>query len=190
MITDEYKQQIRQTREGWQDWGSSASRNCSALLRYLNRDKNIHTVLDFGCGTQSFAEFIKGAQKGGILRPDIQIIGYDPSVPGLDRLPDDRFDLIHSTDVMEHIEPEMLDETIAWQRSHAWRQFHHIDCNATNDRLPDGRDVHLIVEPPEFWLDKYTDDKNWLVMEWHTHGRRRRKVFPRTSTTIITEYNP
>ncbi len=190
MISDDYKKQIRQTREGWADWGSSAAKNQSPFLRYVNRDKNIHDILDFGAGTGSFGKFVRDAQAGGILRKDVTVHEYDPSVEFISKLPERRFDLIVSNDVMEHVEPEYVDETIKWQLAHSWRQYHHIDCNETRDRLPDGRDVHLTVRPPHWWLEKYTSRPDWQLMEYHVHNRRRRKVFPRVSTTIITEYSP
>ena len=89
---------------------------------------------------------------------------YDPSVPGKDGTPYSNFDAIITTDVLEHIEPESLDETLAWMRDHALHyQFHHIDCNDNKELLPDGRSVHLIVESMGWWQDKLAV-AGWKVM--------------------------
>jgi len=189
MISDEYKEQLRQTREGWEGWGSSAGRNGAlALTQALEKRTQIVSVLDFGCGTGVMGEVVRLHQANGLLRKDVVIHDYDPSVPGKDVIPTGQFDMIMSCDVMEHIEPESLDETLAWQRDHCkYTMFHHIDCNETRDRLPDGRDVHLIVQPPEWWQAKYASPQ-WnlqqrTILEKYKAGR----LLPRTSVTLILD---
>lgn len=184
MIRDEYKADLKTYRsKSNPNWGSSAVRNAGDhIVRWINKQHTIHSILDFGCGTGTLGKYINEHC------PDVVVTGYDPSVEGIDVLPKDRFDLIITTDVLEHIEPCSLNETLNWIHGHARRQFHHIDCNETNDRLPDGRDVHLIVEPPEWWLSKLQySNPGWILMEWHIHHKRKRKRYPRTSTTIIME---
>lgn len=181
MIRDEYKKQLKETRDGWEGWGSSAVRNAGPeIVRYLNKHKEIITVLDFGCGTGVLGDYVRE-------NVDRQLVWteYDPSVEGKDTIPEGVFDLIITVDVMEHIEPESLDETMDWIRQHGWRQYHHIDCNETRDRLPDGRDVHLIVESPLWWKTTL-EHRSWVLMEYHTHEKRKRSRM-RTSTTIVVE---
>lgn len=193
MIRDEYKQQLKETRAGWEGWGSSAARNCDGLIRYLNKHTAIKTVLDFGCGTGMLGQHIRQYQDAGLLRKDIVWYEYDPSVDGKDELPPlgeaaVRYDLIVSLDVMEHIEPQSLDATLLWIRNNSDRQYHHIDCNETRDRLPDGRDVHLIVQEPDWWERKLVPPAyGWQIMERHVHDKRKRSRFPRRSCTFIIE---
>jgi SAM-dependent methyltransferase len=188
MIRDEYKQQLKETRAGWEGWGSSAARNCDALIRYLDKHKHIKDVLDFGCGTGALGKWLRQNQEAGTLRKDITIHEYDPSVDGKDVIPTRSFDLIVSLDVLEHVEPDDLAETLGWMRDRAPRQYHHIDCNSTEDRLPDGRDVHLIVETPEWWEDQLlSPDHGWITIERHVHDKRKRGRFPRRSCTFIIE---
>ncbi len=192
MITDEYKKQLRQTRERWKDWGSSAPKNCDHLVKYLNKHANIKDVLDFGCGTGSLKVHLTRLQQTGVLREGITIHEYDPSRSDVDKLPTRTFDLIISLDVLEHVEPEELSNTLQWMAEHAPRQYHHIDCNdGGGNKLPDGRDVHLIIEPPDWWYDRFAQEfHDYKFMEVHVHHLRRRKRFPRTSTTVIMEYSP
>ena len=182
MIRDEYRKQLVETRAGWEGWGSSAVRNAGPeIVRWLNKQTTIQTVLDFGCGTGTLGAYVRRE----VLRP-LKWSEYDPSVEGKDTIPTDRFDAIISVDVLEHIEPVSLDATLGWIRDHSRRQYHHVDCNETNDRLPDGRDVHLIVRPPEWWRDRLAVP-GWTLMEYHEHHKRKRGRYPRTSTTVIVE---
>lgn len=184
MIRDEYVEQLRQHRGNDPDWGGSAVRNAGdAIVRWLNKHKAIATVLDFGCGAGTLKPFIEKNARAGITVDE-----YDPSVDGKTRLPTDTYDLLITTDVLEHVEPASLDDTLRWMNGHSRRQFHHIDCNETKDRLPDGRDVHLIVQPPEWWLSKLQySNPGWALMEWDIFHKRKRGRYPRTSTTIIME---
>lgn len=188
MIRDEYRKQLVETRAGWEGWGSSAVRNAGPeIVRWLNKQKAIKTVLDFGCGTGTLGKFIAEEQRRGYLRSDIVWSEYDPSVPGKDAIPDGEYDAIVSVDVLEHIEPASLAGTLDWIRQRSRRQYHHIDCNATEGRLPDGRAIHLIVRPPEWWRDTLVVPGWWTLMEYHEHHKRKRGRYPRTSTTIIVE---
>jgi SAM-dependent methyltransferase len=186
MISDKYKADLQQHRQDHQEWGGSAVRNAGDhVVRYINKHDEIHTVLDFGCGTGTLGDYVRQHC------PGVRVVSYDPSIPGIDTIdPTILFDLIVSVDVLEHVEPKDLATTIAWMRSNSQRQFHHIDCNETNSRLPDGRDVHLIVKPPEWWEAQlsYTEVADgWNIMERHVHDKRKRSRFPRTSCTFIFE---
>jgi SAM-dependent methyltransferase len=183
MIRPEYVEVLKKTRESWKDWGSSASNNCDGLVKYLNKHDLITSVLDFGCGTGSLKYYLNARTD---LRSGIVIDEYDPSIDEYDELPDKHYDLIVTLDVLEHVEPESLDETLAWIDEHSLRQYHHIDCNdGGGDKLADGRDVHLIIEPPSWWVIKVSRD-GWRVMRWDRHSVWKRGRY-RTSTTIIKE---
>ena len=150
MITESYRDTLIEHRKTNPEWGGSAVRNAGDhIVRWLNKRKDITSVLDFGCGIGTLGKYVQG-ERG--IDGDIEWHEYDPSIPGKDTLPDRMFDAIVTTDVMEHIEPESLDGTLDWLCEHAahW-QFHHIDCNLNAKHLPDGRSVHLIVKPMTWW---------------------------------------
>ena len=108
------------------------------------------TVLDYGCG------------KGAILSklqeqyPNTSWIGYDPAVKMFDiNLKNKTFDCVFSNDVLEHIEPEYLQDVLdhIWQLStkYIWLC---IDTLPARKKLADGRNAHLILENKEWWQEK------------------------------------
>lgn len=167
MIREEYKQQLIETRENWPgsrgaaEWGSRGHKYIGAqLVEFLNRRTDIKSVLDFGCGIGVLGVYVQDH----LDRP-VEWNNYDPSMPKYDKEPTRQFDMIVSSDVLEHIEPVSLDETLQWIADHADRtQYHAICCGPTCKTLPDGRDVHLIQEPISWWEDEL-DRACWTVWE-------------------------
>lgn len=174
MIRDEYKAQLLQVREEQETvtkkWGSSGARNFGYhLLNYLQRRKYITTVLDFGAGHGSLGRYIKEH-----LARSIDWTEYDPGMPDLQKIPEGQFDLITSSDVLEHLEPESVDETLAWMADHATRaQYHYISCSPSGRLLPDGRSVHLTVHPTDWWVEKFKRP-GWEIQLYYSYKRRTR----------------
>jgi cyclopropane fatty-acyl-phospholipid synthase-like methyltransferase len=116
--------------------------------------------LDFGAGQGSLGRYV---QENAV---DVQVkwTDYDPGVQGKDEYPEEPFDLVVSSDVLEHIEPDFLEGTLAELRVLARKaQFHHIACDPSKGRLPDGRDMHLITEKLDWWLPRF-EHPEWSVM--------------------------
>jgi hypothetical protein len=58
-------------------------------------------------------------------------------------------------DVLEHIEPDCLDDVLDdLKRVTKGIGFFTVACGPAAKVLPDGRNAHLIQEPPEWWLPK------------------------------------
>ena len=64
-------------------------------------------------------------------------------------------DLVYSSDVLEHVEPDLIDETINHLFSISNYQYHLIACHPAKKALSDGRNAHLIIEDPSWWLKKF-----------------------------------
>lgn len=104
-----------------------------------------HSVLDYGCG------------KGGLKRalPGLDIREYDPAIPGKDKLPEPA-DLVLCSDVLEHVEPEFLESVLTHIRDLARRAVVlSPSVREASKSLPDGRNAHLIVQPPQWWRDRF-----------------------------------
>ena len=107
------------------------------------------SVLDYGCGHGGLMATIKE------VYPDMQVEGYDPGNPAYNRMPKRSFDAVISGDVFEHIEPEHLDATLQLISSKILRcGWFRIACYPAKKPLPDGRNAHLIIEPPAWWRNK------------------------------------
>lgn len=106
------------------------------------------SILDYGCGTGALKD---SYERLGWLTP---IFNYDPGKPKWADLPGPA-DLVVSTDVLEHIEPELLDNVLTHMFSLANKgMFLNIALSPARTILPDGRNAHLIVQPAEWWLEK------------------------------------
>lgn len=165
MISNDYKAQLKQMHEeraAGKKWGTTGARNFGDYVtRFLEQRRGkIATVLDFGAGQRSLERYVKNTA----IDIHVKWTNYDPGQPGIDSLPEGSFDLIVSSDVLEHVEPEKIDDNIAWMKEHASKAlFHHIACDPCGLILPDGRNAHLITEDLSWWLDKF-EGKNWSLM--------------------------
>lgn len=165
MISDDYKAQLKQVHQGrrpGKQWGTTGARNFGDYVcRFLeHRRGQIKSVLDFGAGQGSVGAYVLQ----NAVDVNVSWTNYDPGQPGIDTLPEEKFDLIISSDVLEHVEPAHIDETIKWMQEHANKAlFHHIACDPCGLILPDGRNAHLITERLDWWLPKF-DVPGWSVM--------------------------
>lgn len=79
---------------------------------------------------------------------------YDPGIEELDLKPEPR-DMVVCTDVLEHIEPDCVDNVLD-DLKRVTKKIAFIDVCTVEaiQKLPDGRNAHLIIEPMEWWLPK------------------------------------
>jgi len=100
-------------------------------------------VLDYGCGRRTLE-----ASLGWPIR------NYDPCIAGLDAPPEPA-DVVVCTDVLEHIEPECLDEVLDdLQRVTRKIGFFVIATREAEKTLPDGRNAHIIQQPIAWWAPR------------------------------------
>lgn len=147
MITSEYKKQLEQM----------ANRHVfkekiffyNDIKDYVEKEKPT-SLLDFGCAHGRLIELLKEDF------PNISTMdGYDPGVPQFERLPNRSYDCLISNDVIEHIEPAYLDSTLEKIDSYFERSaWIIIACYPAKKFLPDGRNAHLTVQHPNWWIDK------------------------------------
>ena len=82
------------------------------------------------------------------LEESNQVYNYDPVTSPID-LPK-KADLVYSSDVLEHIEPDQLESVLNNLYSIADKyQYHLIACHPAKKKLSDGRNAHLIIEKPK-----------------------------------------
>lgn len=126
-------------------------------VEQLIQEKNIKSVLDFGAGKGNTSTTIKEKF------PNIDLYTYDPVTFPIS-LPSS-VDLIYSSDVLEHVEPDLIDNTLLDLFKRATRyQYHLIACHPAKKSLSDGRNAHLIVESPNWWKQKLQSIQNWKII--------------------------
>ena len=160
-ITPEYSlilKHMHESRPPDKKWGSTGARNAGDQIASILRGRSrIRSVLDYGAGQGSLGVACKYW--------DGEWVDYDPGIPGIDKLPERSFDMIVSSDVLEHVEPECIDDVIVWMKAHATQcMYHHIACDPCGLTLPDGRNAHLITERLEWWRAKF-ETPGWTIME-------------------------
>lgn len=159
IITQEYKELQAEKHRIDPRWGSGSWRHIDDIERFMGETES-KTALDYGCG--------KGNLKKALQNPD-WLSEYDPCIPGKDAKPDPA-DIVICTDVLEHIEPQLLDNVLEDIAKCAKRvAFLVIATRPAKNILPDGRNPHLIVENKEWWLEKIR--KHFFVLDYNGNDR-------------------
>ena len=116
----------------------------------LIKQHGIETVLDYGSGQgQQYMPPNSLEKKWGV-----DVTMYDPAVPGLDTLPDKKFDMVICSDVLEHVPIDDVGVLAQTLFSHATRfVFATVCCREAKKKLPDGRNAHITIRPFEWWQD-------------------------------------
>jgi len=119
----------------------------SGVKKFI-KNKKPNSILDFGCGKGNLVETLKETY------PGIDVFGYDPANPKYNKdIP--CVDMIISTDVLEHVEPEFIEDTIEMLSLKGKFHYHLISCAPAKLVLPDGRNAHLIQEGPDWWRPRF-----------------------------------
>jgi hypothetical protein len=130
-------------------YGRSGRNRINIIAARLHPE--VHTtVLDWGAGSQFMARALEDEDRG------FEITSYDAYVDGIDTPPEGTFDVVITTDVLEHIPyeeiDEVLDEIIGYTGT---RGIHYIPSFPAQLVLPDGTNAHIIQENAEWWKDKF-----------------------------------
>lgn len=147
-ISDDYKKQNQKLHEtGLYGISGHTYADTVSKLADLYEAK---TILDYGCGSGTLKKSL----------PKLNIFEYDPCIPGKEAEPDPA-DLVICNDVLEHIEPEFLDNVLQdLARVTKKLGFFVVDLMPAKKKLPDGRNAHLIQETDNFWrfnIEKYLE---------------------------------
>lgn len=162
LLTDYYKSQLQTLHSRDVMWGSSAGRWRNDVLE-MAKELGAKTVLDYGCG--------KGLLKLGVAKFGYDVREYDPGIPGKDSPPEPA-DLVACLDVIEHLEPECLDDVLRNIGRLAQKgALLVIALYPSGTKLPDGRDSHLIIEPPAWWDQRLRSVLPEWALSWEHRAR-------------------
>ena len=131
-------------------YGSQSWTQLAKALNPLTIKGNVNSLLDYGCGKGSF---ISTCQK--IFSSRVKIYGYDPGNKDYEKLPEGSFDLVTSLQVLEHLEHHEIEETLSNIRRKTKKvALLVVDLKPAKKTLADGRNAHIMLAPPEWWLGK------------------------------------
>lgn len=147
LYSPEYQKQQEKLHNQEEFYGVKAEEYGEIVSMLVDRMEIDH-LLDYGCGRiQSLTKTLKPSRSITYQGYDIGVPEYaDPPVPA---------DMVVCIDVLEHIEPEYLDnvldhleeltEVILFASIHTW---------PAGKTLDDGRNAHLTQQPYNWWLPK------------------------------------
>lgn len=140
------------------------------------------TLLDYGCG--------KGLQyTNHLVHSDwgVTINLYDIGVLEFSNKPNHTFDMVVSTDVLEHCETAYIPEILQELNNLATKSvLVSIATRLAKKTLPDGRNAHLTVQPAEWWMAEIerVANKPWLVLFENQAGDGSHRQFDIKSVNI------
>jgi Methyltransferase domain len=146
LCSREYRDVLLQTHKAsGMKWGGAGKSHAETVKAFAYQLQAV-TVLDYGCGRGTLKEAVP-----------FQVQEYDPGIPGKDALPEPA-DLVVCTDVLEHIEPDKLDNVLRHLRSLTKKGiFLVIALTPARQILSDGRNAHISLHPSKWWLRKLQD---------------------------------
>lgn len=146
LITDAYRAE-QEALHAKGNYGTASLGYGKIISRLLDATES-DTVLDYGCG--SMRNLLK------VLEPvrEVAYLGYDPAVPAYSGK--EPCDFVVCIDVLEHIEPDLLDNVLddLLMLTKHWA-FFTVHTGPAVKTLSDGRNAHLIQQPPAWWLPKF-----------------------------------
>lgn len=142
LISEDYRS-LNQKLHASNDQYGTSGKKWAKTIHQLAVSMQTMDILDYGCGKSTLA-----------INLPFKIQQYDPAVPKFSAKPHPS-DIVVCTDVLEHIEPENLDEVLndlaGLTRKVA---FLTVATRPAKKTLEDGRNAHLIQEGVEWWLPK------------------------------------
>jgi hypothetical protein len=138
-----------------------ASLAFAPIVADIIRQSNPRSLSDYGAGKQNL---LKALTQAGIT--GFEYRPYDPAFPhyGEPRAAD----LVCCIDVLEHIEPELLDNVLDELEEITTRLgFFSIHMGPAGKTLADGRNAHLIQKPSSWWLKRLVERFEIMHLQMH-----------------------
>jgi hypothetical protein len=158
-ITTEYLQQQRKLHQN-PNYGV-ASLSFAPIVADIMRQTGCSSVSDYGAGKKRLLE---GLNQAGVI-PSLYL-PYDPVFPEYGE--PKTADLVCCIDVLEHIEPELIDNVILELSNITTKLgFFSIHMGPAAKILDDGRNAHLIQKPSSWWLKKFINYFEILHLQTH-----------------------
>ena len=140
-ISEDYRSLNEKLHEN-DSYGVSGQKWAGVVME-MSQAIGTQDVLDYGCGKSTLAQSL----------PFI-IKQYDPAIKKYSDRPRPA-DIVVCTDVLEHIEPDLIDNVLDDLKDLTKKAGFFVIANRPAKKtLEDGRNAHLIQEGLEWWLPK------------------------------------
>ena len=175
VISDKQRKVLEQYHNETSTWGTNAGQKRVPFIKQIVAKHNAKTILDYGAGKATLTPACRKAKVSATVTP------YEPGVPQYASLPKPH-DIVVSFGVLEHVEPELIEEVLAHTYSLTKKvAYHEIGTLPSKHIMPDGRPAHLIVEDKHWWQAKL-EEAGYRVVEveqnWEEGGDPKIKLDP------------
>lgn len=147
LITDEYRSMQERMHDTIPEYGMMGGMFAPLVAQIIER-LEVTELLDYGCGHN--LSLLKGLN--GKVGHRFTYAAYDPGVAKYAGAPK-AAQMVTCIDVLEHIEPllvaNVMDHLQALTKEVG---FYTVHTGPAAKMLPDGRNAHLVQQPPEWWL--------------------------------------
>ena len=159
LITSEYKAE-QEALHAKGNYGT-ASLQYGEIVSGLVEATGAKTLLDYGCGSMQNLKTV--------LDCDVLYLGYDPAGTEFSRK--EPCDLVTCIDVLEHIEPDLLDNVLDDLMMLTDKlAFVTVHTGPAVKTLRDGRNAHLIQKPARLWLPQLMQRWDLQQFQANKHG--------------------
>lgn len=127
------------------NYGTASLKYGEVISRLLDATKS-DSILDYGCGSMRNLRTVLAPER------DVVYLGYDPATEYLHKEP---CHFVACIDVLEHIEPDLLDNVLddLMMLCERWA-FITVHTGPAVKTLSDGRNAHLIQKSANWWLPR------------------------------------
>lgn len=175
LITKGYKNELAQMHK--KGYGDTAGK-WKYTVNELARVYQAKSILDYGCGQGVLINHVK---------KELSYRGYDPaSVNKQFASAPCPADMVICIDVLEHIEPKLLDNVLNHLKALIKRVgFFVIAQRPASQILKNGRNAHLIQQGPEWWEERIRKIFNSNMFEYEINRQFGRCV--KINLTFVIE---
>lgn len=153
LITERYRAQQKHLHDTT-EYGVASAQFAPMVAKMIDQYQ-VDSLLDYGAGSR--LTLIKTIAEQRLVKRKFDYRAYEPAVEMYAKEPEPA-EMVACIDVLEHIEPECLDDVLNDLKRVTKRiGLFSVSTIPAEKHLPDGRNAHLIQEPPEWWLPKLTD---------------------------------
>jgi len=128
-------------------FGKSGSKYVGEVMQFAH-ELGAATILDYGCGEGTLRKALHKA------RVSQEVYEWDPAIPKRNRRMPLPADLVVCTDVLEHVEPDKLDNSL--KHLYALTRmgcYLAIATRPANQLMPDGSNAHRTIEDGIWWTE-------------------------------------